>query len=112
MRRFEVNSRKPCGQSDRCEVIGSGSAPASFHSHFSEESSVIVWGGFQWRAGDSWGSSRFLGLRSRAEVRIPAPEGVLPLLVEHAGSYLQEEMRSTLAPIPSVVSSPFACSLL
>src|SRR5271165_7461020 len=31
-------------------------------------------------------------------VRIPAPEGVLPLLVEHAGSYLQEEMRSTLAP--------------
>ena len=44
------------------------------------------------------GSNRFLGLRSRAEVRIPAPEGVLPLLVEHAGSYLQEEMRSTLAP--------------
>ena len=50
------------------------------------------------RAGDSRGSSRFLGLRSRAEVRIPAPEGVLPLLVEYAGSYLQEEMRSTLAP--------------
>ena len=46
----------------------------------------------------SGGSSRFLGLRSRAEVRIPAPEGVLPLLVEYAGSYLQEEMRSTLAP--------------
>ena len=44
------------------------------------------------------GSSRFLGLRSRAETRIPAPEGVLPLLVEHAGSYLQEEMCSTLAP--------------
>src|SRR5580692_9803535 len=50
------------------------------------------------RAGDSRGSSRFLGLRSRAEIRIPAPEGVLPLLVEHAGSYLQEEMCSTLAP--------------
>jgi hypothetical protein len=50
------------------------------------------------RAGDSRGSSRFLGLRSRPEVRIPAPEGVLPLLVEYAGSYLQEEMRSTLAP--------------
>ena len=43
------------------------------------------------------GSSRFLGLRSRAEVRMLAPEGVLPLLVEYAGSYLQEEMRSTLA---------------
>src|SRR5271165_24641 len=54
--------------------------------------------GWAARAGDSWGSSRFLGLRSRAEVRIPAPEGVLPLLVEYAGSYLQEEMRSTLAP--------------
>src|ERR1700675_661962 len=51
-----------------------------------------------WRAGDSRGSSCFLGLRSRAEVRIPAPEGVLPLPVEYAGSYLQEEMRSTLAP--------------
>src|ERR1700686_5289501 len=53
---------------------------------------------WRWRAGDSRGSSRFLGLRSRAEIRIPAPEGVLPLLVEHAGSYLQEEMCSTLAP--------------
>src|SRR5271166_6065586 len=50
------------------------------------------------RAGDSGGSSRFLGLRSRAEIRIPALEGVLPLLVEHAGSYLQEEVCSTLAP--------------
>src|SRR5271157_4324187 len=46
----------------------------------------------------SGGSSRFLGLRSRAEIRIPALEGVLPLLVERAGSYLQEEMCSTLAP--------------
>src|SRR5580698_5435739 len=44
------------------------------------------------------GSSRFLGLRSRAEIRIPAPESVLPLIVEHAGSYLQEEMRTALAP--------------
>ena len=51
-----------------------------------------------WESGRFSGSSRFLGLRSRAEVRIPAPEGVLPLLVEHAGSYLQEEMCSTLAP--------------
>src|SRR5258707_12964346 len=50
------------------------------------------------RAGDSRGSSRFLGLPLRAEIRIPAREGVLPLFVEHAGSYLQEEMCSTLAP--------------
>ena len=33
----------------------------------------------KWRAGDSGGSSRFLGLRLRAETRIPTPEGVLPL---------------------------------
>jgi tetratricopeptide (TPR) repeat protein len=44
------------------------------------------------------GSRRFLGLSLRAEIRIPAPEGVLPLFVEHPGSYLQEKMCSTLAP--------------
>ena len=44
------------------------------------------------------GSCRFLGLSLRAEIRIPAPEGVLPLFVEHPGSYLQEKMCSTLAP--------------
>src|SRR5271157_487518 len=112
MRRFEVNSRKPCGQSDRCEVIGSGSAPASFHSHFSEESSVIVWGGFQWRAGDSWGVKplSWLALEggspdTSAGRCSPTPRRARGFLSAggdalHAGS------------IPSVVSSPFACSLL
>src|ERR1700680_997527 len=51
-----------------------------------------------WRAGDSGGSCRFLGLPLRAEIRIPAPEGILPLFVEHPSSYLQEKMCSTLAP--------------
>src|SRR5208283_2912187 len=50
------------------------------------------------RAGDSRGSRRFLDLSLRAEIRIPAPEGVLPLFVEHTGSYLQEKMCSTLSP--------------
>src|ERR1700692_2129996 len=44
------------------------------------------------------GSSRSLGLRSRAAIRIPAPARGLPLRVDHPGSYLQEEMCSTLAP--------------
>src|SRR6185437_11656909 len=48
------------------------------------------------RAGDSGGSSRFLGSPLRTEIRMPAPEGVLPFLVEHSGSYLQEEMCSPL----------------
>jgi hypothetical protein len=48
------------------------------------------------RAGDSGGSGCFFGLLAlRAESRIPAPESVLPLLVEHSGSYLQEHMRPT-----------------
>ena len=51
-----------------------------------------------WRAGDSGGSRRFLGLPLRTEIRIPAPEGILPLFVEHPSSYLQEEMCSLLAP--------------
>src|SRR5271169_1547545 len=50
------------------------------------------------RAGDSGGSRRFLGLPLRTEIRIPAPEGILPLFVEHPSSYLQEEMCSLLAP--------------
>ena len=33
------------------------------------------------------GHAAFLGLPLRAKIRIPAPEGVLPLLVEHTGSY-------------------------
>src|ERR1700752_4228873 len=44
------------------------------------------------------GSRRFLGLSLMAEIRIPAPEGVLPLFVEHPGSHLQEKMCSMLAP--------------
>jgi hypothetical protein len=44
------------------------------------------------------GQAAFLACARGAEIRIPALEGVLPLLVEHAGSYLQEEMCSTLAP--------------
>ena len=36
---------------------------------------------FMRRAGDSRGSRRFLGLPLRAEIRIPATEGVFPLLV-------------------------------
>ena len=36
------------------------------------------------------GSGCFLDLLAfKAESRVPAPEGVLPLLVEHSGSYLQ-----------------------
>ena len=50
------------------------------------------------RAGDSGGSRRFLGLPLRAEIRIPAPEGILPLFVERPSSYLQEEMFSKLVP--------------
>jgi hypothetical protein len=50
------------------------------------------------RAADSGGSRRFLGLLLGVEIGIPAPEGILPFFVEHAGSYLQEEMCSTLAP--------------
>ena len=66
-----------------------------------------------YRAGDSGGSSRFLGLPLRAEIRIPAPEGVLPLFVEHTGSYLQEKMCSTLTP-PHLLSlhHPFAYDLI
>src|SRR5271157_6091940 len=51
------------------------------------------------RAGDSGGSRRFLGLPLRTEIRIPAPEGILPLFVEHPSSYLQEEMCALLAQI-------------
>ena len=57
------------------------------------------------RAGDSGGSRRFLGLPLRAEIRIPAPEGVLPLLVEHAGSSAGGDALRA-GSIPSVVSSP------
>src|SRR5208282_3690319 len=65
------------------------------------------------RAGDSRGSRRFLDLSLRAEIRIPAPEGVLPLFVEHTGSYLQEKMCSTLTP-PHLLSlhHPFAYDLI
>src|SRR5690242_21930835 len=49
------------------------------------------------RAADFRGSSRFLGrLPFRAESRIPAPEGVLSLLVEVPGPYLKEQMRPPL----------------
>src|SRR6516165_3732656 len=51
------------------------------------------------RARDFRRSGCFLDLLPfRAEIQIPAPEGVLPLFVEHPGSYLQEKMCSTLAP--------------
>jgi hypothetical protein len=51
------------------------------------------------RAGDSRGSGRFLGwLPFRAESRVPAPEGVLPFVLEHPGPYLQQQMRSPRAP--------------
>jgi hypothetical protein len=49
-----------------------------------------------WRAGDSRGSSRFLGLRSRAEIRIPAPEGVLPLLPLRPNPFPGSAAHSTL----------------
>src|SRR6266446_10221590 len=65
------------------------------------------------RAGDSGGSRRFLGLPLRAEIRIPASEGVLPLFVEHTSSYLQEEMCSTLAPSHLLfLHHPFAHDLI
>src|SRR5260370_38791123 len=65
------------------------------------------------RAGDSGGSRRFLGLPLRAEIRIPAPEGVLPLFVEHPNSYLQEKMCSTLAPSHLLfLHHPFAHNLI
>ena len=61
----------------------------------------------------SGGARRFLGLSLRAEIRIPAPEGVLPFFVEYAGSYLQEEMRSTLAPSHLLfLHHPFAHDLI
>src|SRR5271165_800226 len=64
------------------------------------------------RAGDSGGSRRFLGLPLRAEIRIPAPEGILPLFVEHQSSYLQEKMCATLAPSHLLfLHHPFACRL-
>src|SRR5271165_7426404 len=37
------------------------------------------------------GQAAFLACARAAEIRIPAPEGVLPLLVEQLGSYLYEE---------------------
>src|SRR5271157_490679 len=65
------------------------------------------------RAGDSGGSRRFLGLPSRTEIRIPAPEGILPLFVEHPSSYLQEKMCSTLAPSHLLfLHHPFAHDLI
>jgi hypothetical protein len=65
------------------------------------------------RAGDSWGSCRFLGLTLRAEIRIPAAESVLPLFVKHPGSYLQEKMCSTLAPSHLLfLHHPFAHDLI
>src|ERR1700686_3977165 len=65
------------------------------------------------RAGDSGGSSRFLGLPLRTEIRIPAPEGILPLFVEHPSSYLQEEMCSMLAPSHLLfLHHPFAHDLI
>src|SRR6267378_3777243 len=65
------------------------------------------------RARDSGGSRRFLGLPLRAEIRIPAPEGVLPLFVEHTSSYLQEKMCSTLAPSHLLFfHHPFAHNLI
>src|SRR5271165_4891064 len=42
-----------------------------------------------WRREISRGSGRLLGLQPfRAESQVPAPEGVLPLLIEHPGPYL------------------------
>src|ERR1700716_1782810 len=65
------------------------------------------------RAGDSGGSRRFLGLPLRAEIRIPAPEGILPLFVEHPSSYLQEKMCSMLAPSHLLfLHHPFAHDLI
>jgi hypothetical protein len=65
------------------------------------------------RAGDSEGSRRFLGLPLRTEIRIPAPEGILPLFVEHPSSYLQEKMCSTLAPSHLLfLHHPFAHDLI
>ena len=65
------------------------------------------------RAGDSGGSSRFLGLPLRAEIRIPTSEGVLPLFVEHPSSYLQEKMCSLLAPSHLLfLHHPFAHNLI
>ncbi len=50
---------------------------------------VVTASGDTGRAGDSGGSRRFLGLPLRAEIRIPAPEGILPLFVEHPSASLQ-----------------------
>jgi hypothetical protein len=51
------------------------------------------------RAGDSGGAGRFLGrLPFRAESRLPAPEGVFPLFIEHPSPDLQEQVRPTRAP--------------
>ena len=59
------------------------------------------------------GSRGFLGLPLRTEIRIPAPEGVLPLFVEHPSSYLQEKMCSTLAPSHLLfLHHPFAHDLI
>src|SRR5208337_1800170 len=64
-------------------------------------------------SGRFWGSRRFLGLPLRAEIRIPAPEGILPLFVEHPSSYLQEKMCSTLAPSHLLfLHHPFAHDLI
>ncbi len=62
-----------------------------------DASAILITGALR-RAGDFGGSRRFLGLPLRAEIRIPPPEGILPLFVEHPSSYLQEKMCSTLAP--------------
>ena len=59
------------------------------------------------------GHAAFFGLPLRVEIRIPAPEGILPLFVEHTGSYLQEKMCSTLAPAHLLfLHHPFAHDLI
>jgi hypothetical protein len=50
------------------------------------------------------GSGRFLGLLLRAESQVPAPEGVLPLFVEHPGPYLQQQVHPALRPDPPGIS--------